>query len=235
MFEFSNDYQTGQSFSVDISRDIRKLWKDEAIPALYASVEDVLIPHSTKLFFNELSRVLDETFIPTNQDILHLRCPTATVSDIKFVIEEKTFHFYDVSGLKPHRKQWIHYFSDVTAILFVVAISSYDQVMFEDSNTNRMHDAVELFEQVINNPLLEKPETLIFFNKRDIFEKKIATVPLKNYFSEYVGKPGNPTQGYEFIKKLFTSKPKVKRPIFTHLTCCTDTKMMSKIIEAMMY
>ena len=31
----------------------------------------------------------------------------------------------------------IHCFEDVTAVLFVAAISEYDQVLYEDENTNR--------------------------------------------------------------------------------------------------
>ena len=52
--------------------------------------------------------------------------------------------FYDVSGLKHHRKQWMGYFTDVHAILFVVSLSCYDQMMSEDRNTNRMEDAIKV-------------------------------------------------------------------------------------------
>ena len=41
----------------------------------------------------------------------------------------------DVGGQRSERKKWIHCFQDVTALLFVVAISGYDQVLIEDRDT----------------------------------------------------------------------------------------------------
>jgi guanine nucleotide-binding protein subunit alpha len=39
---------------------------------------------------------------------------------------------FDVGGQRSERKKWIHCFENVTAILFVVAISGYDQCLVED-------------------------------------------------------------------------------------------------------
>jgi guanine nucleotide-binding protein G(i) subunit alpha len=40
---------------------------------------------------------------------------------------------FDVGGQRSERKKWIHCFEDVTAIVFVVAISEYDQRLYEVS------------------------------------------------------------------------------------------------------
>jgi guanine nucleotide-binding protein G(i) subunit alpha len=39
---------------------------------------------------------------------------------------------FDVGGQRSERKKWIHCFENVTAIIFLVAISEYDQVLIED-------------------------------------------------------------------------------------------------------
>ena len=39
---------------------------------------------------------------------------------------------FDVGGQRSERKKWIHCFENVTAILFLVAISEYDQKLIED-------------------------------------------------------------------------------------------------------
>lgn len=42
---------------------------------------------------------------------------------------------FDVGGQRSERKKWIHCFEDVTAIIFCVAMSEYDQVLHEDETT----------------------------------------------------------------------------------------------------
>lgn len=46
-----------------------------------------------------------------------------------------TFRLFDVGGQRSERKKWIHCFEDVTAIIFCVAMSEYDQVLHEDETT----------------------------------------------------------------------------------------------------
>ena len=41
--------------------------------------------------------------------------------------------------------------TDVTAIIFVVASSSYNMVIREDNNTNRLREALDLFRSIWNN------------------------------------------------------------------------------------
>lgn len=44
---------------------------------------------------------------------------------------------------------------NVTAIIFCVAISEYDMKLFEDEGVNRMHESLELFGEISNNPFFE--------------------------------------------------------------------------------
>ena len=46
-----------------------------------------------------------------------------------------SFRLFDVGGQRSERKKWIHCFEDVTAIIFCVAMSEYDQVLHEDETT----------------------------------------------------------------------------------------------------
>lgn len=41
--------------------------------------------------------------------------------------------------------------TDVTAIIFVVASSSYNMVIREDNQTNRLQEALNLFKNIWNN------------------------------------------------------------------------------------
>ncbi|KAJ3348308.1 Guanine nucleotide-binding protein alpha-2 subunit, partial [Kappamyces sp. JEL0680] len=124
---------------------------------------------------------------PLTADILKLRTVTQSVSDTVFQVDGQKVHFIDVSGLKHHRKSWLSYFDCVNSILYVVSLSSFDQVLVEDSSVNRMADALVLFESIVNHRLLLSIDIMIFFNKKDLFEIKAKKVSIKTFFPEYQG------------------------------------------------
>lgn len=55
--------------------------------------------------------------------------------------------------------------ADVTAIIFVVASSSYNMVIREDNQTNRLQEALNLFKNIWNN----RSETNFFFGHISFF------------------------------------------------------------------
>jgi hypothetical protein len=64
--------------------------------------------------------------------------PFAGIVENDFVIEGNKFKMFDVGGQRNERKKWIHCFENVTAVMFVAAISEYDQMLYEDESTNRV-------------------------------------------------------------------------------------------------
>lgn len=72
---------------------------------------------------------------PTEQDILRTRVKTTGIVEVHFSFKNLNFKLFDVGGQRSERKKWIHCFEDVTAIIFCVAMSEYDQVLHEDETT----------------------------------------------------------------------------------------------------
>jgi guanine nucleotide-binding protein subunit alpha len=96
---------------------------------------------------------------------------------------------FDVGGQRSERKKWIHCFENVTTILFLVAISEYDQLLFEDETVNRMQEALTLFDSICNSRWFLKTSIILFLNKIDRFKEKLPASPMKNYFPDYEGTP----------------------------------------------
>jgi len=46
----------------------------------------------------------------------------------------RNLHMIDVGGQRSERRKWIHCFEGVTAILFLVSLSGYDQSLIEASD-----------------------------------------------------------------------------------------------------
>ena len=127
---------------------VKCLWCDPAIMAMWARRSELQVIESVHYFFNKLEEICEPSYEPSVQDIMFARVRTHGIVTEKYLIEGKPYEMYDVGGQRNERRKWVHCFDGVTAVLFIAALSEYDQRMFEDETTNRMEDALSLFEEV---------------------------------------------------------------------------------------
>jgi len=186
---------------------------------------------SALYYFENIDRLVGN-FVPSDDDILRVRVKTTGVKEVVFAQDNHTFRIVDVGGQRSERKKWIHVFEEVNAIIFCVALSEYDQKLFEDESVNRMHESIKLFDEVCNSRWFKKTSIILFLNKRDLFEIKIAKVDLKHCFPDYEGGPSY-DNGLDYIKKEFQSLDLNEkfRKIYIHVTCATDTNNIQKVFK----
>jgi guanine nucleotide-binding protein subunit alpha len=96
----------------------------------------------------DLSRIFARSYVPTNQDILRSRRKTVGITEETFDIGRHTYRMFDVGGQRSERRKWIHCFEDVNCILFIVAISGYDQGLLEDFDGVRYTGTSRLFKSL---------------------------------------------------------------------------------------
>lgn len=113
---------------------------------------------------------------------------TTGITETCFRIGELNYKLFDVGGQRSERKKWMHCFENVTAIVFLVAISEYDQVLVEDETMNRMQEALTLFDSICNSRWFVKTSIILFLNKIDLFKEKLPKSPMGKYFPDYTGK-----------------------------------------------
>jgi len=208
------------------------LWKHEGIKATYANRSKFQLTDSAKYFFEKLDEIKKEGYVPVEQDVLRSRVRTTGIVENAFDIDGNQFKMFDVGGQRNERKKWIHCFENVTAVLFVAAISEYDQVLYEDENTNRMVEALNLFEEICNSRWFRETSMILFLNKRDLFQDKIQNVSLRVCFETYDG-PDNYEAGCEFLQEQFESRNRnPDKQVYTHITCATDTDNISAVFNA---
>jgi len=215
-----------------LGEQVAALWKEAAIRAVYDKRASFQLPDSASYFFDNVTRLAVKSFVPTNDDILRARVRTTGIVESKFEVEGNKFQIYDVGGQRNERKKWIHCFENVTAVLFVVAISEYDQTCFEDETTNRIAEAMALFDEIANNAFFKNSAMILFLNKRDLFATKIPNVPLRVCFPDFTG--GNTyEEATAYIQSQFEAKQKNKtKPIYTHVTCATDKNNVNAVFNA---
>uniref|UniRef100_A0A915LLW3 Uncharacterized protein n=1 Tax=Meloidogyne javanica TaxID=6303 RepID=A0A915LLW3_MELJA len=114
------------------------------------------VPDNTPYLLAESSRILTPEYSPTEADVIHARASTTGVHEIFFSFRRFGIRLIDVGGQKTERRKWIHCFDNVSAILYVISLSCYDQFLEEDPSINRMDDSIELFRAMFYNQFLFK-------------------------------------------------------------------------------
>lgn len=117
---------------------ISDLWSDPGIKAVWDRRNEFQIIESVQYYFNKIDQIKMSDYLPDKDDIIYSRVRTSGIVTERYNIDNTTFEMYDVGGQRNERKKWIHCFEGVTAVIFVAAISEYDQKLFEDASTNRM-------------------------------------------------------------------------------------------------
>ncbi|XP_027023261.1 guanine nucleotide-binding protein subunit alpha-14 [Tachysurus fulvidraco] len=212
---------------------IRCLWKDPGIAECYDRRREYQLTDSAKYYLSDLDRIADPAYLPTEQDILRVRVPTTGIIEYPFDLENVIFRMVDVGGQRSERRKWIHCFENVTSIIFLVALSEYDQVLVECDNENRMEESKALFKTIITYPWFQQSSVILFLNKTDILKEKIAYSHLATYFPEFTGPQGDPKAAQEFILKMYQEQnPDKEKTVYSHFTCATDTENIRLIFAA---
>ncbi|VDM39431.1 unnamed protein product [Toxocara canis] len=167
---------------------LMSLWNDASIQEIYERRSEYNLNDSTKYFFDSLERINALDYTPTPQDLIMVYCPTVGVQNVIFTVHNRTYQLFDIGGQKIDRRKWASMYDGIDAIIFCIAISEYDQKMNEDGSTNRLHDALNLLEQICNEPKFHSTWVFIFLNEIDVLAEKISKVPIEKYFPEYNGK-----------------------------------------------
>nr|ATY71620.1 transducin 2-2 [Maurolicus muelleri] len=209
---------------------LKKLWKDAGMQACVERSSEYDLNDSAVYYLNELNRITKGDYLPTQEDILRSRSVTKGIVEEHFNCKSLTFRLFDVGGQRSQRKKWIHCFGGVSCIIFTGALSAFDMVLIEDSETNRMHEALHLFNSIVNHKFFGNTPIVLFLNKKDLFEEKIKKVHLSICFPDYDG-PNTYGDAADYIKNQYLALNinKDKKEIYVHMTCATDTDDIERV------
>ncbi|KAG3287083.1 guanine nucleotide-binding protein subunit alpha-14 [Marmota monax] len=212
---------------------IKQLWQDPGIQECYDRRREYQLSDSAKYYLTDIDRIAMPSFVPTQQDVLRVRVPTTGIIEYPFDLENIIFRMVDVGGQRSERRKWIHCFESVTSIIFLVALSEYDQVLAECDNENRMEESKALFKTIITYPWFLNSSVILFLNKKDLLEEKIMYSHLISYFPEYTGPKQDVKAARDFILKLYQDQnPDKEKVIYSHFTCATDTENIRFVFAA---
>ncbi|KAF8546920.1 G-protein alpha subunit [Imleria badia] len=215
--------------------DIHALWTDPAVHALLKR-KGVRLEHSAGFFLNDVLRIGKPGWMPDIDDIVRARLRTFGVEEHRFSVDNSSeWYIYDVGGSRGSRHQWVSYFDDVQAIIFLAPLV-FNQMLDEDRMINRLEDSISLWKEVCANPLLARANIILFLNKMDILESTLKSgVRVQTYVPTYGSHPNDMEHVVKYFREKFRAyhkrlSPK-QRSFFCHETSAIDTAATQAVLS----
>ncbi|KAG6915633.1 hypothetical protein DXG01_010634 [Tephrocybe rancida] len=221
LIENASDLRDGEPFPLNYYEPLKKLWEDPNVQKAWERGNEAALPENLLYFFSALDRLFDPGYVPAEQDIIRCRARTIGITETTFDLRDHQMLMVDVGGQKSERRKWIHCFQDVTSILFLVSLSGYDQCLVEDRDANQMQDAMTIWDSICHSQWFKQTSVILFLNKDDLFQKKIPTSDIKNFFPDFDGESGDIRAGRDYFKRRFAS-----------ITTATDTALLRVVMAA---
>jgi len=222
------DLRPYEPIPVEYLAAFKGLWADPGLQKVIAKGNEFALHDNLSYFFLDLDRLFTNDFVPTDQDVLRARLRTTGITETHFDLGSLQYRMFDVGGQRSERKKWIHCFENVNALLFLVAISGYDQCLAEDKDGNQMQEALMLWESIANSHWFKQSALILFLNKIDLFKSKIAGSAItKAGFSDFQGDTTSWQQTSKyFMDKFVALNRTASREVYGHFTNATDTDLL---------
>ncbi|GES61937.1 guanine nucleotide binding protein, alpha subunit [Aspergillus terreus] len=228
------DVGSDEAFSDLKVRDaMRGMWEDTGVQQAVARGHEFALHDNLHYFFNSLDRIFTPGWLPDNQDMLQARLRTTGITETLFELGQMNFRMMDVGGQRSERKKWIHCFEGVQCLLFMVALSGYDQCLVEDQTANQMHEAMMLFESLVNGEWFKRKPIILFLNKIDLFKGKLHVSPVSKHFPDFNGSDTDFDAAARYFADRFRGINRIPdREIYIHYTNATDTTLLKATMDS---
>jgi len=227
--------ERANQYTALLAKDVSLLWSHPTSVECVKRKNEFQFLDSAPYFLKQAEKIALPDYLPTDEDVLRARSITTGIVTVPFEVKAKEtsspfkFELVDVGGQRTERRKWIHCFQDVTAVMFIISLSDYNQTLYEDETTNRMQESEKLFGEMLNNVFFRETPFIVFFNKVDLFKEKLNTASLTIAYKEYTGSQDY-TEALAFLKTKFLGHDLSRdRGKYTFETTATDTNLVKNV------
>lgn len=227
--EYIDEIDEDAAISEACAEYLKRGWNDKGLQETWKERSKLQLQDSLKYFMENIDRIAKEGYVPSKDDVMHVRVRTTGIVEEELTMENRPFLIVDVGGQRSERRKWMKCFQDVIGLIFVASLTAYNQSLYEDEKVNRLDESLYLFKKTLNETnTFDGACVVLFLNKSDLFTEMCQTTPIGTCRSSYKGGTTKEEQ-YEFIKNLYLSQ--VNRKVFTHETCATNTDQIKIIFD----
>ena len=227
-----HEFQENNRFVEKVNVALKYLVQNEAVAA-YVDAHFYDAPWDYD-FFKKMDKIMSVDYKSTPMEVLACRKATTGYHEYFFTIDKNVLLFVDVGGQRKERATWVKAMENVTAVIYVGALTDYAIDLEEDTSRNRMDESLDLFERVYHSQKLKTVPTILFLNKTDLFKEMIQKQPLDDRYDTYVG-GSDSESSLQFITNLFVARTKTKpteKQLMSFPVCSTDPDNFMKVFIA---
>ncbi|KAJ7439029.1 guanine nucleotide binding protein, alpha subunit, partial [Mycena galericulata] len=125
------------------------LWEDESTRTAILTSARPRSRGSFPYFMDSINRIADPSYTPTDADILRYKLPSPSVMDTAFnhLLSGQPGHEHTLTATLTcvHRdiglrRKWLSFFLEARAIVFLVDLNSYDEVIISEDANEKVSD-----------------------------------------------------------------------------------------------
>ncbi|KAJ7289676.1 G-protein alpha subunit [Mycena rebaudengoi] len=228
--------------------EIIALWEDDVVQRVLAS-RDVHLQEERWFFLDDTARIAALDYVPSDRDIIRMRIEMPGIEEHLLVVESglragMKLSITEVCG-SSLRSAWVNriihswssnipYFDNVQAILFFAPLVFWQRT--KDSRVNRVQESLELWREIVSDPLLANTTLILLFNKKDILQAQIAAgVLVKNYIPSFGDRLNDVATVTKYLRDKFSAYHRkfspLPRPFIFYEAEATDAKSAAAIVQ----
>jgi len=220
----------------EIADAISKLWECPVIQKVYEQASFLCSSDHSSFFLDKVKEIFANDYYPSPEDIIKSRIRTTGINELRFLINDKKVILADIGGQKCERNKW-KVLQGINVVIFVVSLSDFNQMLFEEKSEGRTEDSIQLFEATIKSKGFSNLPLFLVFNKVDEFRKKFCKYPdsFRKAYPMYQGEMSDPDAAIQYIISTYKSRIPTDRPenahLYTYVTCAVDMEEMRSTFE----
>jgi len=193
---------------------VETLWASGVLQTAYdenVKSPTTWLPDHAVYYVQQVRDFSDPKFIPTHSQMLLTRSLTVGVNNVAFsdavdgaylmahcpvaaqmlgseeigTACKLDWEVIDVGGQRGERRKWMNTLTDALGLIFTFGLSEYAQVLYEDPDTIRMQESMDLFDKWANHQDFSRKPIVVAFTKKDIYQKNFDLEKFKAFFTDF--------------------------------------------------